>query len=230
MIAVQNKRSTLNLTLRKYCGVWQPMKVVPITILITTLFLSWETAHLSKAIASSPNVAADSLDVIFSFDRNPFTVPKVKVDLFQRGNSKQDNEDYLGAISDYTEYLKTNPRHANAYRNRGFCRAMLGDLRGSLDDFNVALGIDPRHADTYNARGNVRAMTGKLKSSIRDFDRAIRLDRNFADAYYNRALSRHGLKDLRGAKADLLTASELFRKQKDLGGYHQAVSWIEKLR
>jgi tetratricopeptide (TPR) repeat protein len=151
------------------------------------------------------------------------------INLFERGNRKQDQENYLGAIADYTEFIKNNPRHSASYRQRGFAKAMINDLRGALNDLNASLALEPNHADTYNARGNVRALVGSLKSSIQDFDRAIRIDRNFADAYYNRGISRHGLKDFRGAKADLRTASKLFRQQRDLGGYQQAVNWIEKL-
>ncbi len=150
--------------------------------------------------------------------------------LFERGLNKQDSEDYVGAIADYTEFLKTNPDHLEAYTNRGFARAMQNDLQGSIADFNRAIEISPSNADAYNARGNVNAMAGNLTASVRDFNKAIRLDRNFADAYYNRGLSRHGLGDRRGAKSDLSTAAQLFRKQRDIGGYQQAREWIDKLK
>jgi tetratricopeptide (TPR) repeat protein len=151
------------------------------------------------------------------------------VELFERGVAKQEEEDYLGAIASYTELLKQNPYHLDAYCNRGFSRAMLGQLKGSLADFNRAIEIAPDRADSYNSRGNVHAIAGNLAASIRDFNRAIALDRNFADAYYNRGISRHGLGDRRGARLDLSRASQLFRMQRDLGGYQQAREWIEKI-
>jgi tetratricopeptide (TPR) repeat protein len=150
--------------------------------------------------------------------------------LFDRGLNKQDREDYAGAIADYTEFIKTNPNHLEAHSNRGFARAMENDLQGSIADFNRAIEIAPFNADVYNARGNVNAMAGNLTASVRDFNKAIRFDRNFADAYYNRALSRHGLGDRRGAKSDLSRAAQLFRQQRDVGGYQQAREWIDKLK
>jgi tetratricopeptide (TPR) repeat protein len=129
------------------------------------------------------------------------------VDYFERGNLKQEREDYYGAIADYTKFIRKNSNHSAAYRQRGFAKAMVNDLRGSLNDLNAALFLDPRHADTYNARGNVRALIGSLKSSIRDFDRAIELDRSFADAYYNRGISRHGLKDLNYSASKEISAA-----------------------
>ncbi len=150
--------------------------------------------------------------------------------LFERGLNKQDQEDYAGAIADYTEFLKTNPNHVEAYSNRGFAKAMQNDLRGSIADFNRAIEISPFNADAYNARGNVNAMAGNLTASVRDFNRAIRLNRDFADAYYNRAISRHGLGDRRGARSDLSRAAQLFQKQRDMGGYLQSREWIDRLK
>jgi tetratricopeptide (TPR) repeat protein len=151
-------------------------------------------------------------------------------DLFERGVKKQEQEDYTGAIADYTKFLNTHPNRLEAYSNRGFSKAMINDLPGAIVDFDRAIEIAPRSADSYNGRGNVNAMAGNLAASIRDFNRAIRCDRNFADAYYNRAISRHGIGDRRGAKVDLSQAAKLFQQQKDLGGYQQAREWINKLK
>jgi tetratricopeptide (TPR) repeat protein len=150
--------------------------------------------------------------------------------LLEQGRTKQDSEDYVGAISDFTEFLRIHPTHLEAYKNRGFAKAMTNDLPGAIADFDRAVEISPNHADAYNARGNVHAMAGHLVASLRDFNYAIRLDRNFADAYYNRALSRHGLGDRYGAKSDLSRAAQLFRQQRDIGGYQQAREWMDKLR
>jgi tetratricopeptide (TPR) repeat protein len=150
--------------------------------------------------------------------------------LLEEGVKKQEQEDYPGAIADYTEFLKTYPNRVDAYSNRGFSKAMLNDLAGAIKDFSRAIELAPHSADAYNARGNVHAMAGKLGASIRDFNRAIRCDRNFADAYFNRAIGRHDLGDRYGAKLDFSQAARLFQQQKDLGGYQQAREWINKLR
>jgi tetratricopeptide (TPR) repeat protein len=150
--------------------------------------------------------------------------------LLQDAAKKQEQEDYPGAIADYTEFIKAHPNRVDAYSNRGFSKAMLNDLAGAIKDFNRAIELAPHSADAYNARGNVHAMAGKLGASIRDFNRAIRCDRNFADAYYNRAIGRHDLGDRYGAKLDFYQAARLFQQQQDLGGYQQAREWIDKLR
>jgi tetratricopeptide (TPR) repeat protein len=150
--------------------------------------------------------------------------------LLEQAIKKQEQEDYRGAIADYTEFLKTNPTHQTAYSNRGFAKAMTNDFTGAIADFDRAIALSPRDPDVYNARGNTQAMAGNIAASIRDFNLAIKFNRNFADAYYNRGISRHSLGDKRGARSDISKAAQLFRTQKDLGGYQQATAWIEKLR
>lgn len=150
--------------------------------------------------------------------------------LLEEGVKKQEQEDYHGAIADYTEFLKTNPTHQTAYSNRGFAKAMTNDLKGAIADFDRAIALSPRDPDAYNARGNTQAMAGNIAASIRDFNLAIKFNRNFADAYYNRGISRHSIGDKRGAKLDISKAAQLFRTQKDLSGYQQAKDWIDKLR
>jgi tetratricopeptide (TPR) repeat protein len=194
-----------------------------------TLFALTSVLEFGSAVAALGYTIQPSLGQQYAQPKsNP--LPTTGNDLFQQGLNKQDGEDYAGAISDYTEFLKTHPYHLEAYSNRGFARAMENDLKGSIADLDRAIDLSPANADVYNARGNVNAMAGNLTSSVRDFNKAIRLDRNFADAYYNRALSLHGLGDRRGAKSDLSRAAKLFHQQRDIGGYQQAREWIDKLR
>ncbi len=203
------------------------MMSIPTIVTIFVLTGAVELALAAGAMAyTSKPYSTKHLDRL---QVSPVVSP-THINLFEQGSSKQELEDYAGAVSDYTEFLKTHPYHLEAYTSRGFARAMLNDLKGAITDFDRALQISPAHADSYNARGNVNAMAGNLVASLRDFNRAIRLNHNFADAYYNRAISRHGLGDRRGAKLDLSKAARLFRQQSDLGGYQQAREWMNKLR
>lgn len=193
-----------------------------------TLFALTSVLEFGSAIGALSYTLKPSMGQQFEQQRiNP---APAGTNSFERGLNKQDREDYGGAIAEYTEFLRTHPSHLESYTNRGFARAMQNDLKGSIADLTRAIEIAPSNADAYNARGNVNAMAGNLTASVRDFNQAIRFDRNFADAYYNRALSRHGLGDRRGAKMDLSKAAQLFRQQRDIGGYQQAREWIDKLK
>jgi tetratricopeptide (TPR) repeat protein len=197
------------------------MKSIHTAILLVALTSAVELSQAERVFGYTivPELARSQISIVPDTDS-----------LLDRGLQKQEQEDYAGAIEDYTEFLKANPKHIEGYSNRGFARAMLNKLPEALRDFDRVIELAPSNADAYNGRGNVNAMAGNLSASIRDFNRSIRYDRNFADAYYNRAISRHGLGDRRGAKADLGKAAKLFQQQQDLGGYQQAREWIDKLK
>jgi tetratricopeptide (TPR) repeat protein len=205
------------------------MKSIPTAVTLIALASVFELSRVESAWGYAPKVQIEQLKLI------PILASP---NLLEEAAKKQEQEDYPGAIADYTEFLDTHPvgrafpveHRVEAYSNRGFSKAMLDDLTGAIEDFDRAIELAPNSADAYNARGNVNAMAGNPAQSIRDFNRAIRYNRNFADAYYNRAIGRHDLGDRQGAKVDFNQAAKLFQQQKDLGGYQQAREWINKLR
>jgi tetratricopeptide (TPR) repeat protein len=205
------------------------MKSIQTAVMLIALSSGFELSRVEAAFGYAPTVQVEQLKLI------PILASP---NLLEEAAKKQEQEDYAGAIADYTEFLNTYSvgkaapleHRVDAYSNRGFSRAMLDDLTGAIKDFDRAIELAPNSADAYNARGNVNAMAGNPAQSIRDFNRAIRCNRNFADAYYNRAIGRHDLGDRHGAKVDFHQAAKLFQQQKDLGGYHQAREWIIKLR
>jgi tetratricopeptide (TPR) repeat protein len=200
----------------------------PIQTAVTLIALAG-AIELSK----TERVLGYALNPALSLERVATSPPHLVADLenlFEAGMKKQEQEDYVGAIADYTALLKAQPDRVDAYSNRGFAYAMLNNLKSALADFDRAIELAPNNADAYNGRGNVNAMAGNLSASIRDFNQSIRCNRDFADAYYNRAVSRHGLGDRRGAKRDLTQAAKLFQQQQDLSGYQQAREWMNKLK
>ena len=73
----------------------------------------------------------------------------VRTDL---GNREQALEDYLGdyegAISDYTDALKINPKSTTAYSNRGNSKYRKGDKSGACDDWKKALELGDKDAQS----------------------------------------------------------------------------------
>ncbi len=209
------------------------IKPIQTAVALITLASACEFGQAEYALGYTPQASLGK-----QLERYQANTVPTTANLFEEGVKKQEQEDYAGAVSDYTEFLKTHPvdgaspreNRLDAYSNRGFAKVMLNDLPGAIVDFDRSSELAPNSADAYNARGNVHAMAGNLTASIRDFNRAIRCNRSFADAYYNRAISRHGIGDRYGAKSDLSQAAKLFRQQQDIGGYQQAREWIDKLK
>jgi hypothetical protein len=104
-------------------------------------------------------------------------------DYFLRASSKYDQKDYEGAIADYTEVIKIDPRNDAAYNNRGLAKtkfilrpaikqvALPGandlytpDRSEAIADYNKAIIINPQIALYYRNRANASAIPNSKKS------------------------------------------------------------------
>jgi tetratricopeptide (TPR) repeat protein len=62
---------------------------------------------------------------------------------FDRACGKGHAMDFAGALKDYDEAIRLDPRHGPAYANRGSLRFNSGDQKGALEDFNKAVMLMP---------------------------------------------------------------------------------------
>ena len=53
----------------------------------------------------------------------------------------EDEQDYQGAIADYTKAIELNPNYADAYANRGIAKYNLNDMKGCCSDFRKAISL-----------------------------------------------------------------------------------------
>ncbi len=119
-----------------------------------------------------------------------------------RGFEKLRNRDVAGAIADYTEAIRLDPKSARAYDNRGVAKVHQGDLAGAVADYTEAIHLDPNRTATYCNRGVAKGRQGDSAGAIVDYTEAIRLDSNNYWAYRNRAIIKYRQGDLAGAIID----------------------------
>lgn len=60
----------------------------------------------------------------------------------ESGREKHKNEDYYGAIVDFTKAIEVFPNYAEAYYSRGISKGVLGDFNGSCADARKAKELD----------------------------------------------------------------------------------------
>ena len=135
-----------------------------------------------------------------------------------RATSKQNLDDYYGAISDYSRALELKPDDGSRYQLRGYTKYLLKDYNGSIKDYDKAIELEPI-SDIFFDRATSKIYLTDYYGAISDLTRGLELyDKsrfpvNNKDSYYNnRGYSKQQLKDMKGACDDYKIAAELGNK------------------
>jgi tetratricopeptide (TPR) repeat protein/V8-like Glu-specific endopeptidase len=176
----------------------------------------------SQVGLSALNVAVDNTPT----SDNPtarLSNPQSAKDYYARGLARFDQDDFPGAIENYTQSLRLDANFADAYSKRGAARLLLTDdsldqwslpknkaaIQEALKDFNQALRLNPNDAYAYAGRGYISYSLGEKQAAMEDVNQALRLDPNGADGYNLRGILRSDLDDYQGAIADFNQAIRL---------------------
>ena len=143
--------------------------------------------------------------------------PPAPEESFARGNILLDSGDPRGAIQAYTDALEKNPRHAQAYNNRGLARASLHEYNLALADYDDCLALPEPFAAAYYNRGVARLRVSRKGEAVVDFTEALRLN-----PQYVRALAGRGLAFSAGGDRDAALAD--FRKVLELAPH----DWVDR--
>ena len=141
-----------------------------ILLLITTYLLSFQSEIFGK----------------FSKDLNNLNR---SIESLNEGHKKVDfYDDHKGAIENFTEAIKQNPKNIYAFFSRAYSRNMIQDIPGALDDLNIVLEIDPSLGVAYYNRAIINAKLVHKFSSIRDYSKAINKNIELKHAYAGRGI------------------------------------------
>ena len=98
-------------------------------------------------------------------------------------------QDYDGAISDFTQVIKLDPRNVVAWVSRGQAYAAAHDFENAVGDLNQAIKLSPAEPSVYANLGQIMQTSGNITQALESFTRALTVDPNYAPAYYYRALA-----------------------------------------
>lgn len=103
-------------------------------------------------------------------------------DYFKSGIEKYElDNDYEGAIEDYNEVIKVNPKHLKSYINRGASKYNLQDYKGAIEDFNKAIEINPLSKIAYFNKAAAKSGLEDHRGAIEDYSKAIEIDWKYCD-------------------------------------------------
>ena len=128
-------------------------------------------------------------------------------DIFERGRQKYDNQDWNGALADFTLVIQLEPNYA-AYANRALAERQLNKLDDAIIDCNHAIGFNSTNSLLYSERGFLEFKKSNLDAAIADYSRAIELNPTDATAYFDREVAKRKKGDWDGAIADANKAIE----------------------
>jgi tetratricopeptide (TPR) repeat protein len=158
-------------------------------------------ANLARAEPPADPAVAE-LDRVIS--ANPNNVAAID----RRGRLLALHGNYGSAIKDFDEVIRLRPR-AEAFNNRCWARAIIGDLQSALNDCNAALELHPGYADAFDSRALVNLKSGQPGKAIADYDAALRLDPKRANSLYGRGLAKIKADNVAGGNLDIAEAKSI---------------------
>jgi tetratricopeptide (TPR) repeat protein len=128
---------------------------------------------------------------------------------WNRGVTRYELGDKLGAIADFSQVIDLAAEDAVAYNYRGLAQYDIGEQTRAIADFNRALSIDSESAVVYCNRGFVLAEMGEHLAAIADYSLAIQNQPSLAIAHFYRGQSYQTYGDPQGALVDYTEAIRL---------------------
>ena len=118
-------------------------------------------------------------------------------DYFRSGFEKYENEDYYGAISDFTKSIELDSNFPLAYNYRGLSKSKISDHYGAISDYRKAIKVDPNDPEwTHYYYGNMGASMIAVRDNegaLNCYNKAISLNPEYASGYLNRGNAKWNL-------------------------------------
>ena len=128
----------------------------------------------------------------------------------RRGTAHLRKGEYERAITDQTEAIRFNPKHAKAFNDRCWAATIVGRaLQQALADCNESLRLDGNDPDALASRGFTYLKLGQLADAIVDYDAALKVAPKHASSLYGRGVVKLRQGDVEGGNADLATATAI---------------------
>lgn len=144
-----------------------------------------------------------------------FAFGQTSSDYLESGIIKHKQQDYKGAIKDYTKAIKEDNQSSDAYFNRGICEIALKYYKSAMSDLTKAIEISPDFVKAYYSRATIYVAQEMYKKSLPDLDKVVELDPSIPNALILRGQVRAQVGNKKGACEDFNQAKEMGDQQAD---------------
>ena len=191
----------------------QPFTSIP-TEVVLDRYLRIRAPH---AILISGSGGSHTIDFIEHIRR---TYPNLQVGMlcadrdpealvsFMRAGVRYKENDYAGAIDDYTKVIELDPKDMNAHSNRGDVYHNRKEYDKAITDYSKVIEIDPNFVLGYINRAHSRNLSGDYNGAIEDYKKALQIHPD-EGRYIELADMQTLNKDFGGAAATFTTLIEL---------------------
>lgn len=128
----------------------------------------------------------------------------------ESGISKQEKQDFNGAIKDYSNAIAADANNKEAYYNRGTCQLILKNLEAAKQDFTQTIALDAGFVKAYYSRATVFVSQERYHEALPDLSKTIELNPKTPNALTLRG-------QIRAQTGNKLGACEDFNLAKKLG-------------
>lgn len=116
------------------------------------------------------------LSIHFAFTFLSITVCAQNIDFKEAGDLKLSQNNYTGAILDYSKAIEANPKDLDAYHIRGRAKYMAKDYAGAIKDYTTILSINPKVRAVnwvYIHRGLAQSALEDHLAAAKDYTKAF---------------------------------------------------------
>jgi len=108
--------------------------------------------------------------------------------LIRNGIQKSNDQNYNGALEDFSHAVEIKPLEPTGYYCRGLTNLMLKNFESSIADFTESITLQMKELNALYYRGLANYDAGAFNRAIRDFSSYLNTESNYAEAYFNLAL------------------------------------------
>lgn len=105
---------------------------------------------------------------------------------FFEARNLQQNQDYNGAISIYSEILKSSQDHSFTFYERGLCYEKLRLFSKAFNDYQKSIRYNPYYGQGYHKLASTFDELGNSDYAIKNYSIAIEINPNDTTSIYNR--------------------------------------------